>query len=818
MKTTSLLLLAFFGSVGVLSADITNTAPQVSTNAPPPAPSISGAPMNNSVSSNAAPVIADNSQGLVVTTPEAAKFDSAMLIYNQKQYAAAIPLLSQYISDFPNSNRREEALYRLGEAYRLLGRTDDALAAYAFQANAYPDGPFRNNGDIERGVLLFQANRFADAIDPLTHVATKGQGALQEAAKYMLGRSLLSTQKETEGRAQLVDVLNAQPPGQYAAAAGEALAELDDSEQHFPEALSSWQRVLALSTDPQIQASAAARGGWSALQAGKLDQAEALFRQARTLASPGDWRKLAVTGLLRILFQQKKYSNWLALYQSDAYLDTARMEVLYDLGVAHFALKQWPEAVTAFDAFLKDYATQPSAVTAAYERYLASAQISPDNIVPGAQTFLKAYPNSAYQIPVQLLEAQELSRRGQFADALPIWKTLANAPASSNLSPQQIQLELGRAYDAQAQWPEAAKAYEAWLANAPTDQPEQVLSVQARVAVCYQNAGQLIAAVEAWKQVEASAPEGSPLQQSALESLGLIYAKGGPPQEAEMVATFRLLLQKFPQSKLVPLAAYSVGDSLFRQQQYAEAEPFLLQARSADPKWQQPATQRLTLGAFAQKDYAKTLAYLKDYEAIPLPGDPQAQVTARLPAPLYYWLGETARQKGQFDVAETAYTKVTQHPNPGDLLAGAWWQLGQVQSTRQEWSAAVASYQKFRDLSPQSKDATTVILALGQAQLGAQDFANAKKSADQALLQEPEGPNSASARLLTGEIAFAQKNYPEAARDFATLAVLFDDPAITPHAMARAATAFDLAGDAKSAADWRAKLKEKYPNASADGN
>jgi len=100
---------------------------------------------------------------------------------------------------------------------------------------------------------------------------------------------------------------------------------------------------------------------------------------------------------------------------------------------------------------------------------------------------------------------------------------------------------------------------------------------------------------------------------------------------------------------------------------------------------------------------------------------------------------------------------------------------------------------------------------VGRAQLGAQNFDAAKKLGDQALLQEPEGLRSAAARMLLGETAFATQSYPEEARMFATLAVLFDDAKITPQAMSRAADAFEQAGDAKSAAEWRQKLKDKYP-------
>jgi tetratricopeptide (TPR) repeat protein len=546
---------------------------------------------------------------------------------------------------------------------------------------------------------------------------------------------------------------------------------------------------------------------------------------ARQLDAGGDARKVANTGLLRLLFQQKRFTEWVALYEMEMgkLLDSARSEILYDLGHAQFSLKHWPEAVAGFDQYLSAFSAQNTAVTAAYERFLALTQIDRAKTAGEAEAYLKAWPKSPYRARVRLLQAQELSREKKFADALPLWENLAGETGDASWAHQDILLELARAYDELKQWDKAATAYQAYLDDLNAHPPiightgaaaraQQTLQIQARLAVCLQKADQLLAATDAWKAVQSLAPEGSREQQTALESLGLIYARGGPAQEAAMVATFRALLDKFPQSPLRAMAAFSVGDSLFKNRDYAGAEPLLLNARNWDATtWLQPATQRLALGAYGLKDYDRTAAYAKEYDTIPSPTDPQAQIAARLPAALFYWLAETARKADKWDEAEIYYSRVTQHPDPGDLLAGAWWQLGEVESHRKEWPASVASYEKYRQLKPDAKDATVVLLALGRAQLGAQNFDAAKKLGEQALLQEPEGPRSADARMLLGETAFATQNYPEAARMFATLAVLFDDPKITRQAISRAADAFEKAGDAKSAEDWRQKLKDKYP-------
>lgn len=788
-------------------------------NPPPVAPPAerSAAPAPADTGTNAVPV----ADALVVTTPAAARFDSAMVLYNAGQYVDAVKALSSFVHDFPQDRRREEALYRLAESYRKLGHNDDALAAYEFQINAYPSGPFRMNSELQHAALLYDVGRPKDAINPLWFLVDKSTGDIQQAATYLLGRCFLASNQEDQGRGVVQRLFNKPSPGKFAVDAAQMLAELDDSEKKFTEALDYWQKALAWSTDPATQAIAAARGGWSALQANQLGDAEKLFQTARKLDATGEPRKVANTGLLRILFQQKRFTEWLALYQAESgkLLDSAKSEILYDLGHAQFVAKHWPESVKAFDQYLKDFGTQDAAVTAAYERFLAITKIDPAQTIGEAGAYLKAWPQSPYRARVQLLQAQELSSAKKFSEALPLWESLSHETGDEAWPHQEILLNLARAYDSLGNWPKAASSYQAYLddlAAHPGDnkekQAQQALRTQARLAVCLQNADQLLAATDAWKAVQAQAPNGSPEQQMALESLGLIYARGGPSREPEMVATFRTLLVQFPKSKLRALAAFSVGDSLFKNRDYAGATPILLEARDWDAKtWMQPATQRLVLGAYGQKDRDKTISYLKQYEALSVPADPQAQAAARLPAALFYWLAETARKSGDWAEAEAFYTRVTHHPDPGDLLAGAWWQLGEVQSKRKEWPAAVASYEKYRELKPDSKDATEVLLALGRAQLGAQSYDAAKALGNQALLQEPEGPKSAAARSLLGEVAFATQNYADAARMFATLAVLFDDPKITPQAMSRAADSFDKAGDAKSAADWRQKLKDKYP-------
>ena len=779
----------------------------------PPAATPAQPPVALPATTNAGP-------SLVVVNPAAARFDAAMATFNASQFADAVTAFSQFLHDFPQDRRDEEALYRLADSYRNLGRAADALAAYDYEIKTYPEGPLRINAQLQRGALLFDAGNMAEAIEPLREVAAKGNAQLQEAARYLLGRALLADGKENEGRPLLQALADAQPPGKYAAGAAQDLAELDDKESRYADSWPLWRKAFDLNGDAAVKPTLAARGGWAALQAKQLDAAEKLFQAARSLHATGEARKVANTGLLRVLFTRQRYADWVNVYnqEKDQLLDGAHAETLYDWGHAEFTLKHWSEAAQAFDQFLREFAGDPAAPTAAYERFLAGAQIDRTKIVAEAEAYLKAWSQSPYRARVELVEAQELSAEGNFAAAVPLWTALALEKGDASWPHRDILLQLARGQDELKQWASAATAYRAYLddvANqAAGSKPDatQILRAQARLAVCLQNSDQLAAATQAWQVVQSQAPMRSPEQETALESLGLIYAKGGPAQEGAMTATFRALLEQFPQSPLRALAAFTVGDALFKARDYSGAEKYLREAREWDAKdWQQAATQRLALGAYATKDVGKAQGYLKEYDALPLPADPIARQSAQLPAAFYYWLAEDARKKGDFPAAEALYAIVTRHPDSGDLLAGAWWQLGQVQSERKEWASAVASDEKYRALKPETKDATAVLLALGRAQLGAGNLDAAKASGQQALLQEPEGMNSAAARMLLAETAFAARSFAEAARMFATLAVLFDDPKITPQAIARAADAFAAAGDAKAAAQWRGKLQGRFP-------
>src|SRR4029077_15494484 len=72
-------------------------------------------------------------------------------------------------------------------------------------------------------------------------------------------------------------------------------------------------------------------------------------------------------------------------------------------------------------------------------------------------------------------------------------------------------------------------------------------------------------------------------------------------------------------------------------------------------------------------------------------------------------------------------------------------------------------------------------------------------------------------RLLAGDVQVERGNFDEAGKAFMSVALLYDDPAITPRALEKAASAYQRAGKPDEAGRASQQLHEKYPNQAAGG-
>ncbi len=742
------------------------------------------------------------SSSIVVLSPAEAGMARAQAYLTQRQYESALDEFALVFRSFPSDPRSELAVYQIGECYRLLNRAPDAIAAYAFFAKTYPTSPFLAQALFRQGELLVTANEFSKAIEPLEAIREKADPAFRPATHYLLALSYLRTNAFEKGRPLLDGLMELQPPSSYSGLAAFALADYYEKEKQPSEALRYWNKTLQLSETKSIQAQAAARGGWAALQAKNFKEAEALFETCRRLDAQSDWRKVANTGLLQIDFSQKRYDDVLMLYKTERqnFLESARAEIFYNVAQSNFALKHWDKAAELFDVFLKNFKTHEQAPTAAYARLLARFQLDPTNLAGDTAGFLGSWPQSPFAPKVQLMRAQDFTARGKFSEAVGMWEALATLN-SPELPRDQILFEKARCLFETKQWIPAAEAFRSFIEAFPKS--EQTLNARFQRARSFLNAGKN--SPEAWEEVRQTSPEKSLERQTSLEQLGLLYAKASTKEK--MISAFEELIKRFPQSPVRALASYQLGIAAMDSKQSLSAVTHFKNARQWDSKsWQIPATQRLVYLGYELKDADATGIYWEEYEKA-TEKTPTAPV---LPAAIPYWLGKTAFDKQLYARAVPYFNQVNAHPDSDELRAPSWWLLAESQRHLSSWKSAIDAYERYRMLVPDKANTNEVLLALSQAHLGAHHEDVAQSLAEKVLLQDPEGNSGAQARFLLGEAHAGRKNYLEAAKTFATLSLLYDDPILTPKAMTRAAECYEKLGDTTSATEWREKLKNRH--------
>ncbi|MEM1058042.1 MAG: tetratricopeptide repeat protein [Verrucomicrobiota bacterium] len=759
-----------------------------------------------------APVAAVPEGQLQVISPATALYERGELLFRQQSYAAALSEYTDLVKRFPNSPRREEALYRVAECYRLLGREKDAQAAYAYFLQAYPRSLLADNARLRLGNYAYKAGQFDQAVSvlrPLLEGESKAEASLLAAARYLYGLSLLQEGQTAKGRTELEALMKNPEAKLYWPAVAQALAQSYEQSGDRQQALDAWKRTFSLAKDGNVQAMAAARAGWLALQMEQVPDAERYFGRARLLASSGEWRTAANSGLFRIYSQAERHGDLLKLAESEEgkFLESMRPDVLYGVPAARYALGEYGAADQGFQEFLRAYPQHPIAPYAGYQRLVARSQVAPEDLLEDTQAYLTAYPRAPYQPLVFYLRAQALTRAQRYPEAEKIWRDLQGVTGelADKLPADEIQFELARALYEQEKWGAAADAYLKYIADYP--ESEQLLLARMRAALAFQNNQRPREALRQWELVLTAAPPESEARQSALEQVGLLSQQTGDTKRA--VEAFGRLLQEYPQTEIAAIAQFVLGDDAFARRDFAAAEPALLAARKLDAESHYLlATERLALLSFTQEKPEATRRYRAEYDAAAAK-DPAA---GPLPAALYFWLGRQAAADEQFARAAEYFQLVAAHPEPGDFAVPVWWELAEAQRREGRYAASVESYRRYRQAKPDLADATEVLLALAQAQLGAAAPDDALPLVEKAMVQTPEGEQNARARALLGDIYLARGDFSQAAKVYSTLSLLYEDPQITPRALERAGEAYQRAGQAEKASQAREELRRRYPD------
>jgi TolA-binding protein len=271
-----------------------------------------------------------------------------------------------------------------------------------------------------------------------------------------------------------------------------------------------------------------------------------------------------------------------------------------------------------------------------------------------------------------------------------------------------------------------------------------------------------------------------------------------------MIDAFRQLLREFPKSQSAADANYFIGKAAFEAKDYKAAVPAWDAARKLNKEqYYNAATVGILFSFFYLND---RVALIKEIDSFLASGP-----SAKVPPEILESLGLAFYNEKNYAAAEKYLSALGQSDNLGNVKPDFWFYLGDAESKLKNFSGAEAALEKYVQVATDPAAKARALLALGSTKINAHKPDDAQKIAEEIMTLQPEGRVNGEARLLAGDVQLERAHFEEAGKAFLGVALLYDDPTITPRALEKAAFAFTKAGNKAEAERLAKQLHDKYP-------
>ncbi|MBN8711432.1 MAG: tetratricopeptide repeat protein [Verrucomicrobia bacterium] len=740
--------------------------------------------------------------GIIRLSPTAPAADTtaddlnrANAVYARKMYDYAVAEYEKFLIAHPTAVQRDQALFRLGESHRLLGNDDSARDAYQRLVTQFQTGEFVGAGAFRLGEYLFGDRMYEQALKQFQTASEQATSPeVKLSAKYQQARCLEKLKRTDDAVRMYQEVADVTKDNPYRDYARLSLAEVNANAGKKKEALEAFAKLAADPGPSAMRAEAAVKAAALAAEMGDQKRAASLFDAALALPDLGDWKAIAVLGAMRTFYTTGNYQKVTAL--KDKYLDSlpedTRAEALLLAANSYRQLGNAQSAQTVYNQLITQYPEAAQAQDARFQKLVSMYQLEDPTLLAEVDSFLQVSKDPKQRAQAQLLKAEALFKKQDYAAAAPLYNQVLAANIDADIKGKAM-MKLGWCLGKTGQFAPAEQIYTAYLQQFPKG--SSALNAVIQRGLARQELKDYDGALKDFNSIIDNNKDAKE-RELALQQKALI--QGQQQDYKAMAATFKQLLAEYPKTSAAGQANFWIGWAAYENKDYAGAIPSLEAARKLDPQYADRATLRIILAYYYQQNTDALKQALKD--------NPKVQV----PAEINRWLGRKSFEEGDYATAERNLLPVvtegkTAEPDALIELAEAQIRLGKASAA----SPHVANYLKVaRDPASRARG----LIAQGRIALAAKQYDEAQRLDEEALLLQPEGSYNADARMLSGEISLGKGDYDGAARAFLSLAVLYNDPAVTPRALELAAEAYRKAGNTFEAEKAAKELRERFPD------
>lgn len=738
------------------------------------------------------------------------QLEYANALFSRKMYDLAIPEYEKYLSDYPGAPSRANAYFGLGESYRSLGKAGSARTNFQKVLDDFGDSEFAGPSAYALAVGAFSQKDYNTAQSLFHRAAAKSKDAsVALSAKYFEARCLESSKRADEALPLYLQVAEAK--SQYRDDARATAGTILLGRGKKQEALTQYEALAGQGDKPSTRAEAAVRAGLIAVDLAIVDRGKAdktmadkartLLQKGRAAPEAGRWRGVAQAGLLRLEYQTGQFAQLVADYKkvSADLPDEAKAEAMLLVGNAQRQLGHSKEAEEIYRQIIEKFPNREEAKDARYQRLINVYNADPSAVIAEVSEFLKTNPTAERADQAKLLQAEALYKQQKFSEAAPVYTELRTSQLAPKLRAEAA-YKLGWCYIQLTDLAHVIEAFTYFITTFP-DNP-QVPIVLIQRALAFQQSKDIEAAIADLNSLITNY-RGAKEREAALQQKALLL--GEQNREPEMAQTFQQLLKEFPKSSAAAQANYYIGKAAFDSKDYKRAiGPLDMARRLNREQYYNLSTVRIILCHY----------YLRDRKAATgeVDGYLTTNASGGVPGEVLQWLGIDYYNDKNYPLAERYLSALSRAGNQTGIKPDFWFYLGEVAGKLKNFDEAENAYSHYLQTSTDSAGKAKVLLALGATKIAAHKPDDAEKIAAEIMSLQPEGKVNAEARLLAGDVQLERQRFEDAGKAYAGVALLYDDPAITPRALNKAADAYRRAGKAEEADRVAKELRDRYPN------
>ncbi|MEO8826937.1 MAG: tetratricopeptide repeat protein [Chthoniobacterales bacterium] len=772
-----------------VAAPSTSVSEQIST-IPSPTPDADG-------TIRLAPGTAQNQ----ASSSAAYQLEAANGFYSRKIYDMAVPEYEKFLIEVPKHGDplRQQALFRLGESQRFQTNINAARDAYERLLQEFNTGPYTGAAAYRLAEILYGDKSYTGALQMYRKAYENSTDAdVKLTARFYEARSLDALNRQKESAPIYLEISAIKEKNPYR---DFALLSLADGAAASGKKDDAFQKFMTLSTDaekPSLRTEATFRAATLAEAMGQKEKARELYNKVAKSGSE-ELSGPATIGALRMAYDLNDYKAVIGV--SFEAIDKLPGDALPDaillVANSYRQLGDYQKAADLYDKLIRNFANTTAARDAHFQRIVSLYSLNDKNTMKEIDDFLLLTSNPKERSQAYLLKAELLFKDKKFTEAVPIYTQLATSDLSDNFKADAL-YKLGWSQAHTQDYAGAVTTFTCFITKYPNH--AFVPTAIAQRALSYQQNKDYDSAIKDFDLLIEKYPK-APERELALQQKALLL--GQQQKSDEMVATFGKLLTDYPKSAAAAQANFWIGRTAYDKKDYKLAMEKLNLSRTQDPaQYGDRASLCILLSAYTLKDREGTAKEISRIRK------------ENIPPEILSWLGTQYIEEGNYAKAEQFLMPLTKLDVNVRISPEVFISLAQAELNQKKWKEALLPITRYLDTARDPISRARGLLANAQAQIGLKHYAEAQKSVDEALLLQPEGRWNAEARMLQAEVSFAKDDFTGAARQFMSIALLYDDKIITPRALLRARDAFQRANNPVDADKALRELTRRFPDSS----